>query len=101
MGETLLRNFRNIVSGNEGFAHIAKHLNCEISSLRKFFLGNVGALTYDQQVKLASMVQDLYNGKNLPSGGFYEEEGIVKWTSKIQQQLEINKQLSKEEEGVK
>lgn len=85
MASTLLRNFRNVMSGrNQGFAHVARHIGCETSKVRAFYLGKEDALTYDQQLKLASLIQDMYNGYT-PKGGFYidENNGSTKWASKI------------------
>lgn len=84
MASTLLRNFRNVMSGrNQGFAHVARHIGCETSKVRAFYLGKEDALTYDQQLKLSSLIQDLYSG-NTPKGGFHEEDGSIKWSSKIE-----------------
>lgn len=85
MASTLLRNFRNVMSGRtEGFAHIARHVGCETVAIRQFYLGKTDALTYDQQLKFAKLIQDFYNGYT-PRGGLYRaEDGSIKWSSKIE-----------------
>lgn len=82
---TLLSNFKNVMSGRtEGFAHVARHVGCNTVAIRQFYLGKEDALTYDQQLKLASLIQDMYNGYT-PKGGFYkDEDSSIKWTSKIE-----------------
>lgn len=85
MASTLLRNFRTVMSGRyQGFAHVARHIGCETSKVRAFYLGKEDALTYDQQLKLAKLIQDFYNGYT-PRGGLYKaEDGSIKWSSKIE-----------------
>lgn len=80
-----MRNFRSVMSGrNQGFAHVARHIGCETSKVRAFYLGKEDALTYDQQLKLAKLIQDFYNGYT-PRGGLYRaEDGSIRWSSKIE-----------------
>lgn len=85
MASTLLRNFQRVTQG-EGFALIARHIGCETVALRRFYLGREDALNNDQQLLLAELIQDMFDGYT-PRGGFYTvEDGSTKWKSKIERE---------------
>lgn len=67
---------------NRHFPIVAKHLGCSTVDIIMFYNGHTEILSTEQKLKLGEMIDDLYNNRNIPRGGFYDDG--QKWSSKIE-----------------